>query len=439
MRRAAPLALTLGTAVCVLGLSRAHAAAHGYDYATSSRFGWSVVFLSTLVLAAYGFGLPGGTRTRRGAAFAAVGATTTSIVVVSVAQLLVGDALLPRAVVLGSVAILVPCYVLCARVARDAFAHDEVRDRVVVVSSIDDVDALRSELDRAPERPALLVGAVTPSQARATDPPERPLVAIAERAAANVVVLDRESQADEDIVAQAALLHERGVRIRTLSLFYEQWLGKLPVNELERVSLLFDIGEVHAPAYSRVKRLLDIVLASAGSVVLLTVLPFVVLGNLLANRGPLLFRQRRVGRGGDTFEILKFRTMSPASPPTGDPTIEADPRITRFGGALRRMHLDELPQVVNILRGELSVVGPRPEQPHLATRLAEKIPFYRVRHLVRPGLTGWAQVKYHYGADDLDALEKLQYEVYYLRRQGIALDLRIVARTVRSVVARAGR
>jgi lipopolysaccharide/colanic/teichoic acid biosynthesis glycosyltransferase len=439
VRRAAPLALTAGTAVCVLGLSRAHAAAHGYDFATSSRFGWSVVFVATLVLGAYGFGLPDGTRTRRAAVLAAVGATTTSIVVVSLTQLLVGDALLPRAVVLGSVVILLPWYLLCARLAGDAFVRDEVRDRVVVVSSIDDVDALRTELDRAPEHPALLVGTLTSVQARATDPPERPLVATAERAAANVVVLDREAQADEDIVTQAALLHERGVRIRTLSLFYEQWLGKLPVNELERVSLLFDIGEVHAPAYSRVKRLLDIVLAGAGAVVLVLVIPFVAAANRIANRGPLLFRQRRVGRGGNTFEILKFRTMSPATPPTGDPTVEADPRITRFGGALRRIHLDELPQVVNILRGELSVVGPRPEQPHLATRLAEKIPFYRVRHLVRPGLTGWAQVKYHYGADDLDALEKLQYEVYYLRRQGIALDLRIVARTVRSVVARGGR
>ncbi len=438
MRRLAPLVLAAGTAVCVLGLSQAHATAHGYTFVGSSRFAWSLVFLSALVLAAYGAGLPDGPRTRRPAGWAALGATTSAIVVVSVAQLLGGAALLPRAVLLGSAAILVPWYVLCARLAHDAFARDEERDRVLLVVANEDVEGLRAELERAPEHPALIVATLTPEQARSVAAPERLLLTVAESEGANVVVLDREAQSDDEIVAQAALLHERGVRIRTLSLFYEQWLGKLPVSELERVSLLFDIGEVHAPTYVRVKHLLDLVLAMVGFAVLVAVTPFVLLGNAVANRGSLFFRQPRVGRGGREFQILKFRTMT-TSGTDRDPTIESDPRVTRFGRVLRTTHIDELPQVVNILRGELSVVGPRPEQPHLAERLAGKIPFYGVRHLVRPGLTGWAQVKYHYGSDDLDALEKLQYEVYYLRKQGIALDLRIVARTVRSVVAREGR
>ena len=122
-----------------------------------------------------------------------------------------------------------------------------------------------------------------------------------------------------------------------------------------------------------------------------------------------------------------------------DWTADDDPRVTRFGAWLRRTHLDELPQVVNILRGDLSIVGPRPEQPHYVEELTEKIPFYNLRHLVRPGLTGWAQVKYRYGASHADALEKLQYEFYYLRHQGLALDLRIIGRTLRSVVGRDGR
>jgi lipopolysaccharide/colanic/teichoic acid biosynthesis glycosyltransferase len=160
-------------------------------------------------------------------------------------------------------------------------------------------------------------------------------------------------------------------------------------------------------------------------------------GNLVANRGPLFYRQTRVGRGGREFSMVKLRTMRTSA--TSDPTVERDPRVTRFGGVLRRAHVDELPQVVNILRGELAIVGPRPEQPHLVARLAGKIPFYGTRHLVRPGLTGWAQVKYHYGADDADALEKLQYEVFYLRRQSLGLDLRIVARTLRTVLGMEGR
>ena len=181
-------------------------------------------------------------------------------------------------------------------------------------------------------------------------------------------------------MAQAATLHARGVRVRSLTLFYEEWLGKLPISELERASMLFDIGEVHRAGYGRAKRhprrparrwsgawCSSLVIAvRAGS------------ANLFGNRGPLLYRQERVGKGGTIFTILKFRTMAPRR--RGDLanewTVEDDPRITPFGRVLRTTHLDELPQVVNILRGDLGVVGPRPEQPHYVEELAEKLPFY---------------------------------------------------------------
>ncbi|HJV09229.1 MAG TPA: sugar transferase, partial [Acidimicrobiales bacterium] len=193
--------------------------------------------------------------------------------------------------------------------------------------------------------------------------------------------------------------------------------------------------------YGRIKRILDALGAAAGVLVLALVTPAVWVGNKLGNRGPLLYRQTRVGKGGKEFEILKFRTMTPggAGAGAGQWTSADDPRITPFGAWLRRSHLDELPQVVNILRGDLSVVGPRPEQPRYVEELESKIPFYGLRHLVRPGLTGWAQVKYPYGASEGDAFEKLQYEFYYLRHQGLALDLRITGRTLRSVLGREGR
>ena len=145
-------------------------------------------------------------------------------------------------------------------------------------------------------------------------------------------------------------------------------------------------------------------LGAAGTVALAAVTPVVLIANRFGNRGPLLYRQNRVGKNGESFSILKFRTMRPdpdglASEWTG----ADDPRITRFGTLLRRSHLAELPQVVNILRGELSVVGPRPEQPRYVDELNEKLPFYAMRHLVRPGLTGWAQVKYGYAGDERDA------------------------------------
>jgi len=438
MRRLARLAVNVGTGICVLGLGRAHALEHHYAFAGTSRFTWSLGYVVALLVAAYGFGLPDLPRTRRRALLAAVGSTATAAASISVVELIVGDALLPRAVVFGAALVLIPWYLLCARVAGDARSRAEDRDRVVLIGDIDEADTLRTELDRAPERNAVVVAALAPEEAALVDPPRLPVVEVAEATHATVLVLSRRAQSDDDVVLQVAKLHERGYRIRTLSLFYEQWLGKLPVGELERVSLLFDVGEVHAPRYARVKRLFDVVLAAVGTLGLALLTPLVALGNLVANRGPLLYRQPRVGRDGELFSILKFRTMRTDAPADAT-TEERDPRVTRFGGLLRRTHLDELPQMVNILRGELSIVGPRPEQPHLVSELSAKLPFYRLRHLVRPGLTGWAQVKYQYAGTDVEALEKLQYEFFYLRRQSLTLDARIVGRTVRSVIGRNGR
>ena len=230
------------------------------------------------------------------------------------------------------------------------------------------------------------------------------------------------------------------MRVRTRSLFYEEWLGKIPVHELGRVSLFFDIGEIHRDRYGRMKRVFDIVVGIVGLIPLVALLPVVLLGNLIANRGPLFFVQERVGRSGTDFSIYKFRTMRENA---GDPdrVDRSRPILAsrRFGEMLRVTHLDELPQVVNILRGDLSLVGPRPEQPRYVAELQEKLPFYNMRHIVRPGLTGWAQVKYGYAGDERDALEKLQYDFHYLRRQSLLFDLRIVVRTIRAVIGREGR
>ncbi|MDP8938434.1 MAG: sugar transferase [Actinomycetota bacterium] len=438
MRRLARPLLFGGTAVAVVGLSKAHAVSHGYDYTDSSRFAWSLAYVLFLVGASYGAGLPDLARTRRSAVLSSVGALSAATACISALQLVAGSALLPRFVVLGAPLVLLPFYVLCSVCATDGRARDGQRDRVVVVAGIDEGFHLADELAAEPERPAVLSRVLSPEWASSRDSGSRPLVDAVMEEAATAVVLDRVAQADDSIVAQAADLHEAGIRVRTLSLFYEQWLGKLPVSELERVSLMFDIGEVHRARYGRMKRILDTTAGLVGVAVLAVVTPAVLLGNLFGNRGPLLYRQPRVGKNGRVFEIVKFRTMRPDHGTT-EWTANDDPRITPFGAWLRRTHLDELPQAVNILRGHLSIVGPRPEQPKYVEELEGKIPFYRLRHLVRPGLTGWAQVKYPYGANQADAIEKLQYEFYYLRHQGLALDMRVIGRTVRSVLGRGGR
>ena len=426
------------TAAVVLALGKYHAQYIGhYDYTGSFRFEWSFAYIALLCMTAYGVGLPDLARMPKVAAISAVASTGAAALSISALQLLVGSAVLPRFVVFGAALALVPIYFALSVISSGGRARQEERDRVVLVAAADEAASLRDELAREPEQPAALVATLAVSDARSLESRLKPLLETVVRERASVVVLDREAQADESIVSQAATLHEHGVRIRTLTLFYDEWLGKLPLTELERVSLMFDIGEIHRARYSRMKRLVDITIALIGSLALAIATPVVLLGNRLANRGPLLYRQPRVGRNGRVFDILKFRTMAVS----GDTrwTGVHDPRVTRFGRWLRRAHVDELPQVLNILKGDLSTVGPRPEQLHYVRELLEKIPFYDLRHRVRPGLTGWAQVKYAYGASDSDAMEKLQYEFFYLRHQSLSLDARILGRTIRSVVGHRGR
>ncbi|MGZ4708648.1 MAG: sugar transferase [Acidimicrobiales bacterium] len=443
MRRAARPLLYSGIVAAVVGLSLYHASSIAdppYSYQGTFRFGWSIVYIAMLVVTAYGMGLPELPRSPKAALLGAMSAVAAPALGISLLQLFVGDALLPRFVVLGAAFLLVPWYLLCAALATDGGSRAAAPDRVLVVSDTASSSVLRQEIARSAERPARLSSVVRVHQAEPTGAGDQPLVDLAEREHVGVVVLDREAQAAAPIVAQAAALHQQGMRVRTLSLFYEEWLGMLPVSELERVSLMFDIGEVHRGRYGRFKRVTDLVLGLLALPVLLIVVPLVFIGDLLANRGSLFYTQVRVGKNGELFRIYKFRTMRAAPDEAPNEwTSENDPRITPFGRLLRVSHLDELPQVVNIIKGDLSVVGPRPEQLHYVEELREKLPFYDLRHLVRPGLTGWAQVKYGYAGDESDAMEKLQYEFYYLRHQSLSLDVRIVGRTIRSVLGRQGR
>lgn len=424
----------------VFGLSQVHGdvlAPEPYEFVDTGRVVWATGYTLLLMVGCYVVGLPGSARSVRSAVLNAAMAVIMASLGMSLVQLALGDALLPRFVVFGSGLLIVPSVATLSRVHRAGLDRSLPRDRVFLIGGESERLCLADELSGEPERPASLIGWCDPAETRpAAD--GHTLAAEVLESGATVLVMDLRAQATPWVVATAAEVHEGGTRIRTLSLFYEEWLGKLPVSELERVSLLFDVGELHRARYARAKRIVDVLVALVGVVVLTVVTPLVVIGNLVANRGPLLFRQPRTGKGGEEFTIVKFRTMIPGS---GDAewTTENDPRVTPFGRLMRISHLDELPQMLNILRGDLSLVGPRPEQPKYVEELSAKLPFYRVRHLVRPGLTGWAQVKYGYAGDQRDALEKLQYEFYYLRRQGLALDARVLARTARHIVSGGGR
>lgn len=440
MRRLAYAALLVTRIAAVGALGWYHAVYIGdYPFANGSRLAWYGAYAVMLFVAAYAVGLPDLARTRRTSVLASLAAVAAAALAISAIQLVTGSRLLPRFVVFGAPMALVPIDLVLALAIAGRHESAQERTRVLFVGGEDEAAALRDDLTHRPERPASIVR-VMPVADTEGDATSRPLVAQAAESRASVVVLNRAAQAVDSIVAQAAELHESGVRVRTLGLFYEEWLGKLPLSELERMSLMFDIGELHRLRYNRLKRVVDVVLAIGGLVALAVAIPIVAIADVIANRGPLFYRQQRVGRYGESYGIIKFRTMRPALPT--DPTAwttNDDPRVTPFGRILRRSHLDELPQVINIFMGDQSVVGPRPEQPLYVDELTQKLPFYGLRHLVSPGLTGWAQVKFGYAATELDAMEKLQYEFYYLRHQSLTLDLRIIGRTVRSVIGRRGR
>ncbi len=402
-----------------------------YDPFGTERVWWTAAYLLVFVAAAYGFGLPDMARTRLGAAGAAVASVAAATVFVSLAQLALSSPLLPRMVVGGSSLALIPFALLCWRIQVDVNAA--VTPNVYVVADPDAAAALHTDLDDAGA--AVLVGRTTPDDL--VDLGVGGLRRAFDAAGADMLVIDAHALAREAILEQIWALHADGVRIRTLSSFSEERLGKIPVLEMQALSLLFDVGELHRRRYARMSRLLDL----AAAIVLLPLLGVCAVliwtVNHVGNKGPLFYTQPRIGKGGEEFRIIKFRSMVEGKPSVW--TAEGDDRITPVGQLLRRSHLDELPQVWNIVRGDCSIVGPRPEQPMYVEQLRDKIPFYDVRHRIRPGLTGWAQTNYGYGADEADALEKLQYDLYYLRHQSLSLDIRILVRTIRTLILSPGR
>ncbi len=236
---------------------------------------------------------------------------------------------------------------------------------------------------------------------------------------------------------------ESGVEISTMAAVYEELLGRLPIHHLDADWLIRSfVDEVRVSTFYRWgKRALDIVGGAIGVALLVLIAPFLSLAIVLESRGPVIFSQPRAGRGGQPFRIYKFRTMRPAPPEheQGKWADDDEHRITRLGRILRKTHLDEFPQFINVLRGEMSLVGPRPEQPALIAKLEKEIPFYRARLLVKPGLTGWAQINLGYVASVHETEIKLEYDLYYIRHRNLLFDIFIILRTFGAVLGGKGR
>ena len=237
-------------------------------------------------------------------------------------------------------------------------------------------------------------------------------------------------------VDELLALRLAGVKVEEATSWLEKISGRIEVEHLYPSWLIFADGFRFSAFFRMVRRLLNFSLALIGSILSLPLLPFIVLAVKLDSRGPALYRQKRVGRGGTPFYCYKFRTMrQDAEADTGATwATDDDPRITRTGKFLRASRLDEVPQLWCVLKGDMHFVGPRPERPEFVEWLSKEIPYYGVRHVVRPGITGWAQVQYKYGNTLEDAREKLQYDLFYIKNASLGLDLLILFQTVKIVL-----
>jgi sugar transferase (PEP-CTERM system associated) len=336
------------------------------------------------------------------------------------------------------------------RLAFGWLAERMVGERLLIVGTNAGALALSRELfERRQELRVSIVGFIDPDPAKVGEPLINPGVIgtvedipsiVRARGVDRVVVslADARGKLPMDKLLEMKL--ERGVAFDHLASVYETYTGKIAVENLRPSWLIFSDGFSKAQFFHATKRATDLVLASLGLFVLA---PFVlILAALvkLTSAGPAFYHQRRVGQHGRLFTVHKLRSMrDDAELSTGAVWAQSnDARVTGLGRFLRRTRLDEVPQLWNVLVGEMSVVGPRPERPEFVAELTEAIPYYGVRHGVRPGLTGWAQVRYTYGASVEDALEKLQYDLFYIKHSSIAFDLIILFSTIKTVLLTRG-
>ncbi|WP_308992632.1 exopolysaccharide biosynthesis polyprenyl glycosylphosphotransferase [Mariniflexile litorale] len=241
----------------------------------------------------------------------------------------------------------------------------------------------------------------------------------------------------EEIYKELITLLEGGFPIKEYTQVYEDMMQRVPVQFVGKdFYRYFPFSRSnHNKLYLFFQRLFDILISLLGVLIGLVLLPIVLLGNLIGNRGTLFYRQERIGKNGNLFTIIKFRTMIKNAEVSGAVWAKKnDVRITPFGKFLRNSRIDEFPQFLNIFKGEMSLIGPRPERPHFVKQLSQLLPFYETRHIVKPGLTGWAQVKTRYGASVDDSLLKLQYDLYYIKHRSFLLDVNIIIKTLSTMI-----
>jgi len=230
------------------------------------------------------------------------------------------------------------------------------------------------------------------------------------------------------------------ISFNDLPSFYEKILGKVPISSIGEIWFLENLTEAQKNFYEAFKRVLDMLGSLIFGIISLCFYPFIILAIKIDSHGPIFYKQIRISQDGQIFKVIKFRSMIEEAEKKGVQWADQqDHRITKIGRFLRKTRFDELPQFWNILIGQMSFIGPRPERIEFVQQLEKEIPYYQIRHIVKPGLTGWAQVNFHYGASVKDSIEKLQYELYYIKHRSFILDLSIMLRTIKIILKGGGR
>ncbi len=340
------------------------------------------------------------------------------------------------------------------RMLASAIIRNTSKTNILFFGVSDEVIALSRTLNNHPHlgyRVAALVHA-EPSPSKNLPPSGIPILPfdaelprLLQHENISLVVASAEVHSNKEFVRMLYNVLPLKIRFMDFPTFYEQMTGKVPVSLISEIWFLENVSEREKRVFEVIKRSYDAFVALLLCLPVLIMTPFIVLAIKLDSRGPVFIRQKRIGKNDIPFTIYKFRSMI-ASTPDGLAedgkarwAEQGDGRITRAGRFLRNSRLDELPQLINILKGEMSFVGPRPERPEFIETLKAQIPFYEIRHLVRPGLSGWAQINFPYGASVEDAMQKLQLDLYYIKNRSVALDLNIALKTIWVILSREGR
>jgi sugar transferase (PEP-CTERM system associated) len=265
------------------------------------------------------------------------------------------------------------------------------------------------------------------------------IFAIAKKDQVDRIVVALDERRGKFPVDQLLSCRMKGIKVDDGVAFTEQLAGKLSVENLRPSALIFSDGFKRTATFKRVKKYTDLLVSVLGLIIFFPVCLLIALAIKLDSRGPIFYRQERKGEDGKIFRLLKFRSMSTDAEASGPVWASVgDKRITRVGRVIRKLRLDEIPQMINVLKGDMSFVGPRPERPFFVEQLKKEIPFYSHREVVKPGITGWAQIRYAYGASKEDALEKLKYDLYYIKHMSPVFDLEIIFETAKIVLVGKG-